>query len=422
MDRLKHGLARAARREGTLAVLFMDLDNFKYVNDSLGHEAGDKLLKEVSDRLRASLRTEDTLARLGGDEFGVLLEDLSNVNEATRVAERIIEELRVPFALDDQELFITPSIGIALSNSSQGSPKELLRNADVAMYRAKEEGKARYQVFDPNIKAQSVERLRLENDLRRALERNEFEVYYQPVVGVDSGRIMGMEALVRWEHPERGLIYPDEFVPLAEEIGLIVPIGKRVLREACRQAKEWQERYPSDLPLMIGANLSARELQHPDLVKEVEGALRDSGLDPRSLTLEITERAVVADEEHNIDAMRRLGALGIRFALDDFGTGYSALSYLRRLPVGLLKLDRSFMERLGEDTEAEVLLRGVINIASGLGLYVLAEGVETPDQLERVESLGCDLVQGYYFSKPLSSKAATELLETYNPSTSLGSS
>ena len=232
-----------------------------------------------------------------------------------------------------------------------------------------------------------------------------------------------MEALVRWEHPERGLLAPDEFVPLAEELGLIVPIGQWVLREAFRQAKEWQERYPSDRPLMIGANLSARELQHPDLVTEVEEALRDSGLDPRSLTLEITESTVVKDEEHNIDAMQKLGALGIRFALDDFGTGYSALAYLRRLPVGLLKLDRSFVERLGEDDEAEVLLSGVISIASGLGLYVLAEGVETSEQLARVKSLGCDLAQGDYFSKPLSNQAATELLETYNStSASAGSS
>jgi len=227
---------------------------------------------------------------------------------------------------------------------------------------------------------------------------------------------------MRWEHPVRGLMLPDQFVPFAEETGLIIPLGKWALREACRQAKEWQERYPSDPPLIVGVNLSARQLEHPNIVDEVEEALRDSGLDPRSLTLEVTESVVVKDEEHNIDAMQRLEAIGIRFALDDFGTGYSALAYLRRLPVGLLKLDRSFLERLGEDAEAEVLLSGVISIASGLGLYVLTEGVETPEQLAQVKALGCDLVQGNYLSEPLPSEAATEILEVYNPSASLGSS
>ncbi len=411
MDRVSSALARAARRRRRVAAMFVDLDNFKFVNDTLGHHAGDDLLVAISERLRACLRPEDTLARLGGDEFAVLLEDLAEEGEATRVAKRIVEQLRDPFALGNQEVFVTPSIGIALNSPGQDSPEGLLRNADLAMYWSKKEGKARYQLFEPSIEAQSTQRMRLEHDLRRALEREEFVVHYQPVVGADSGRIMGMEALVRWEHPERGLVLPDEFVPLAEETGLIVPIGKRVLREACRQAKEWQERYPSDLPLMVGVNLSARELEHPDLVEEAEGALRDSGLDPRTLTLEITESAVVKDEEHNIDALRRLGALGVRFALDDFGTGYSALAYLRRLPVGLLKLDRSFLQRLGEDeAEVKVLLSGVIGIASGLGLYVLAEGVETPEQLALVRSLGCDLAQGNYFSEPLPSEALGELL------------
>jgi len=420
MDRLSGALARGRRRRRRVAVMFVDLDNFKFVNDSLGHHAGDELLVTLSKGLRACLRLEDTLARLGGDEFAVLLEDVADEGEATRLAERIVEELRVPFTLDNKEVFITPSIGIALNDSSQDSPDGLLRKADIAMYWSKKEGKARYQLFEPSIEAQSTERTRLEHDLRRALEHDEFGLCYQPVVGVDSGRIMGVEALVRWKHPERGLVLPEEFVPLAEETGLIVPIGKRVLREACRQAREWQERYSSDRPFVVGVNLSARQLEHPGLADEVEEALRDSGLDPRALTLEITEGAVVKDEERNIDAMRRLGALGIRFALDDFGTGYSALAYLRRLPVGLLKLDRSFMEKLGEDGEAEVLLSGVISITSGLGLYVLAEGVETPEQLALVKSLGCDLAQGNYFSEPLQSEAVTELLETYSPGSSAG--
>src|SRR5215212_9312908 len=416
LDRLQHAIVRARRGSGSVAVLFVDLDNFKFVNDTLGHHVGDELLVAVSDRLLTCQRPEDIVARLGGDEFAILLEEVLSRSDAMRVAQRIIEELQVPFALKGHEVFITCSIGIAFRDSDQDSSEELIRNAAVAMHRTKEEGKACCRLFDPSMDAQMQERMRLENDLRRALKREEFVVHYQPVVGAESGRIMGMEALVRWEHPEQGLVAPDGFVPLAEELGLIVPIGRWVLREACRQAKEWQERYPSDLPLRISVNLSARELRHPTLVGDVEEALRDSGLDPRWLTLEITESAVVKDEEHSIDALRRLGDLGVRFALDDFGTGYSALAYLRRLPVGLLKLDRSFVEKLGEaEAEAEVLISGVISIASGLGLYVLSEGVETPEQLALVKSLGCDLAQGNYFSKPLPSETATELLETYNP-------
>ena len=422
LDRLQHAIVRAPRESGLVAVLFMDLDNFKFVNDTLGHHVGDELLVAVSDRLLTCRRPGDTVARLGGDEFAILLEEAVSRSDAMRVAERIREELQVPFTLEGRDVFVTCSIGVAFADSCQDWSEELIRNAAVAMHRAKEEGKACYQAFDQSMDAQMKGRLRLENDLRRALKREEFVVHYQPVVRLESEQILGMEALVRWEHPERGLVAPDEFVPLAEELGLIVPIGRWVLREACRQAKEWQERYPADLPLRISVNLSARELQHPTLVGVVEEALREARLDPQSLTLEITESAVVKDEEHNIDALRRLGALGIRFALDDFGTGYSALAYLRRLPVDLLKLDRSFVERLAEDAEAEVLLSGVISIASGLGLYVLAEGVETPEQLARVRSLGCELAQGYYFSKPLSSEAAMELLETYNPSASAGSS
>ncbi len=264
------------------------------------------------------------------------------------------------------------------------------------------------------MEAHVVERLKLENDLRRALERDEFEAYYQPVVNLETGRIMGMEALTRWKHPERGLVLPDEFIPLAEEVGLIVPMGQRVLREACWQTCEWQERYPAVPPLMVGVNLSARQLKHPDLVEDVEKVLRETGLDPQWLTLEITGSAVVGDEEHQIDALRRLGSLGVRFALDDFGTGYSALSYLRRLPVGLSKLDRSFVERLGEDAEEEVLLSGVIGIASGLGLYVLAEGVESSEQLARLRSLGCELAQGHLFSEPLPGEAAVQLFANDN--------
>ena len=415
MDRLGHALSRMrGRRNNKIAVLFMDLDNFKYVNDTLGHQAGDELLAAVAGRLRRCLRPADTAARLGGDEFAALLEDVKGASGATRVAERIVEELGTPFVLGGQEVYVTPSIGICAAQSGREAPEDLVRNADVAMYRAKEEGKARHRVFDPSMEEGVRERLRLENDLRRAIERDEFEVYYQPVVALDTGRIVGMEALVRWEHPERGLLSPSGFVPLAEEIGLIVPIGRKVLEEACRQTKAWQELYPSTPPappLIVGVNLSARQIRHPGLIGDVEGALRESGLDPGRLILEVTESAMVGDGERHTDALRRLRDLGVRLALDDFGTGYSSLSYLRRLPVGMVKIDRSFVQGIGEDGADDVLLEGVVGIAHALGLRVCAEGVETPEQLERVRDLGCDLVQGYYFSEPLPAKAADLAVE-----------
>ncbi len=414
MDRLRHALSRAKRRaHKKIAVLFADLDNFKFVNDTLGHHVGDELLVAVSDRLRKCLRPEDSAARLGGDEFAVLLEDVEGVSEAALVAQRIIEELRTPFVLSGQEVFVTPSIGIALGEASQDMSKDLVRNADVAMYRAKEEGKARYQVFDSGMQDRITDRLKLENDLRRALERNEFRVYYQPVVALDTGRIVDMEALVRWEHPEQGLVPPSEFVPLAEEIGLIVAIGRLVLREACRQTRAWQERYPSAPPLLVGVNLSARQLRHSELIEDVEGALRESGLEPRWLTLEITEGSVVGEGERHIGVLRAIREQGVRFALDDFGTEYSSLSYLKRLPVGMLKIDRSFVERIGEDEEDGVLVAGIVGVAKGLGLRVVAEGVETFEQLERVKALGCDLAQGYYFSAPLPTKMVEELLAAH---------
>src|SRR5919112_504122 len=414
MNRLELALARARRRESKVAVLFMDLDNFKFVNDSLGHEAGDLLLVAVCNRVQPCLRSEDTIARLGGDEFALLIEDVKCPSEPAYLAERIEEELRVPFTVGGQLVFVTASIGIAIGDSRQNPPEYLLREADLAMYRAKEEGKASHRVFNPDMKAETTERLRLENDLRRVLGRNELRVLYQPVVHLGTGRVIGMEALVRWEHPDRGVILPGEFVPLAEEIGLIIPIGRWVLREACRQARKWQECYPAGPPLSMGVNLSARQLRSSDLVEDVEGLLRETGLHPEHLILEITESAVLGEEDDRISTLQRLQALGVRFALDDFGTGYSSLSYLKRLPVSLLKIDRLFVERIGQDAEDEVLVSGIVYVASGLGLSVLAEGVETPEQLTRVKSLGCELAQGHYFSEPLSSEAAGELLARHD--------
>src|ERR671916_325710 len=415
MNRLEHALTRGSRHESRVAVLFMDLDNFKFVNDSLGHEAGDRLLVAVSNRVQPRLRSEDTIARLGGDEFAILIEDVKYTSEPAYVADRIVEELQAPFTLSGQPVVITPSIGIAIGDSRQDPPEHLLREADLAMYRAKEDGKARHRVFDPIMEYETRERLRLENDLRRALQRDEFRVLYQPVVHLQTSRIVGMEALVRWEHPERGIILPDEFVPLAEEIGLIIPIGRWVLREACRQAHNWHKHYHAESrsPLSMSVNLSTRQLHDSDVVEDVEGLLLETGLDPKDLILEITESAVVGAEEHRIGTLRRLQVLGVRFALDDFGTGYSSLSYLKRLPVSLLKIDRSFVERIGQDAEDEVLVSGIVYVASALGLSVVAEGVETPQQLAQVKVLGCDLGQGRYFSEPLSSEAAGELLATY---------
>ena len=411
-ERLGQALARAGRGgQGLVAVLFLDLDNFKYVNDSLGHGAGDRLLVAVAERLRACLRPGDTAARLGGDEFTVLLEGVAGVGDATRVAERVMGALREPFGLGGRRLFVGASIGVALGEAGRDRPEDLLRKADTALYQAKGEGKARYALFDPEAERRTVRRLELENGLRRAVERDEFGVRYQPVVSLETGRPVGFEALVRWGHPTRGLVAPGEFVPLAEETGLIVPIGRRVLREACREARGWEELRPSGPPLTVGVNLSARQLSHPGVVGDVEEALDEAGLDPELLTLEVTEGVLVEDAERHAGALRELKDLGVRLAIDDFGTGYSSLSYLRRLPADLLKLDGSFVGGIGKGAgEEEVLLEGIIGIAHGLGLGVAAEGVETAEQASRLRGLGCDLAQGYHFSWPLPSEEAAAFL------------
>ena len=410
VERLERALSLPERPESGVAVLFVDLDNFKFVNDSLGHEAGDRLLVAVSRRLQSCAGPLDTVARLSGDEFAVLLENAASIEDAERVADRVLEKLATPFALGGQEVFVTASVGISFEDGAGKLPEDLLRAADVAMYKAKGEGKASYRVFDPEMEKGLKTRLKLEGDLRWALERDEFRVHYQPVVRLDNGELIGMEALARWEHPERGLLPPSEFIPLAEEVGLIGPIDQLVLHEACRQMKEWQELYPSDSFLVIGVNVSAKQLSHPEfLASTIESCLKATGLDPQRLTLEITESALVEDKLR-MDALRRLEGLGVRFALDDFGTGYSSLSYLRRLPAGLLKIDRSFLDKISYDSRDQIILSGVIDIASKLGLSVLAEGVETPEQLARVKALGCHLAQGFYFSKPLPAEEAEKLL------------
>ncbi|CAA9442421.1 MAG: diguanylate cyclase/phosphodiesterase (GGDEF & EAL domains) with PAS/PAC sensor(s) [uncultured Rubrobacteraceae bacterium] len=412
LDRLDLALARTEWREGKVAVLFMDLDNFKVINDSLGHEAGDQVLLAVAERLEESMGAEGTVARFGGDEFTVLLEDVASVSGAVRVAERIQEAMRAPFYLEGRARFITTSIGIVLSTSGDEPPEVLLRYADTAMYQAKAVGRARHAVFDPSMTIAALERLELESDLRRALEREEFRVHYQPKVALGSGEVVALEALLRWEHPERGLVLPDEFVTIAEETDLIVPIGRWVLEEACRQTRLWQDRSPGRSALKTCVNLSARQFQHHALVEEVAAILRETGLDPASLDLEITESVVMDDAPSTLAKLQKLKDLGVNLTIDDFGTGYSSLSYLRRFPVDFLKIDRSMIQGLGEDPKNEAIVSAVVNLAHALGERVVAEGVETEKQLACLREIGCDFAQGYYFARPLPSEEAGLLVDS----------
>ena len=412
LDRVDHALKRAKRRGDEVAVLFMDLDNFKVINDSLGHEVGDELLVAVAGRLSACLRPADTAARLGGDEFVVLLEDVEDPEEAPRVAVRIEEALRAPFWVGGHNLFVTTSVGVALGGGDGERSGDLLRNADLAMYQAKEGGKNSHAVFEPGMNQKALERLGMEADLRRALEKEEFRVHYQPKVSLRSGKIVAQEALVRWEHPKRGLVPPAEFIPLAEETGLIVPLGRWVLEEACKQLSEWQGLYPTDPPLRMSVNLSAAQFKRPDLGESIAEVLRRARLDPRDLILEITESMVVEDVGAALTTLQTLKSLGVKIAVDDFGTGYSSLSYLKKFPVDYLKIDRSFVEGLGRDPKDEGLVSASIELAHALGLEAIAEGVETAEQLEHLRALGCELAQGFYFQKPSPGDTTSEVLAT----------
>ncbi|HLL40410.1 MAG TPA: EAL domain-containing protein, partial [Rubrobacteraceae bacterium] len=407
-DRLRQALARVRRRGQPLAVMFMDLDNFKVINDSLGHKMGDRLLVMASERIRSVLRPEDTVARLGGDEFVFLLED-TDVDGAIHVAERMLGELRVPFSLGGRELFVTASIGITVGSGDGKRSADLLRDSDLAMYRAKHSGKARYAVFEETMNAQALERLELEHGLRRAVESNEFVVHYQPKVSLATRKIVGLEALVRWEHPEHGLLFPEQFVPLAEETGLIVPIGEAVLEAACRQTKQWYERWPSDPPAMC-VNLSARQLREPGLTSSVARIIEETGLEPSCLFLEVTESAAMRDALATSVALEDLQDFGVRTILDDFGTGYSSLSYLERFPVEYVKIDHSFVSGLGEYPGAKMLVSAIISLAHALGIKVISEGVETEEQFEQLRGMGCDLAQGHLFSEPLPAKGVADLL------------
>ena len=409
VNRLQQAIDRKDRERNVSAVLFTDLDHFKEVNDSLGHDVGDELLKGVSERLKACLRPGDTAARLGGDEFTVLLDTVAHVGDAIRVAERITEEMRRPFDLTGGQVTVTTSIGIALSASADEQPGNLLRDADYAMYEAKREGKSRYKVFNSGIYAQTLRRLRLEKDLKRAIESEEFEVHYQPKVLAQTGEIVGVEALARWRHPERGLILPGEFIPLAEETGLIVPLGQWVLREACRQAHEWRERYPNVSRMTVSVNLSVRQFRQPDLVQSLAKILRETGLEPSRLELEITESMVTDDVEHAIGVLRELKDMNVQLAVDDFGTGYSSLGSFKHFPLDHLKIDRSFVDGLGQDPKDTAITQLVVDLAHTMGMQVVGEGVETGEQLARLTEMGCDVVQGFYFWKPLTGEEATAL-------------
>jgi diguanylate cyclase (GGDEF)-like protein/PAS domain S-box-containing protein len=415
-DRVEHALERQSRDDQPISVLFMDLDDFKTINDSLGHAAGDRLLGEVGERLRTCLRGPDTAARFGGDEFAILLEVGGEVTGPADVAVRILSALDGPFVLESKEVFVRASIGIATARASQRvgpeGAEELLRNADVAMYIAKEAGKNRYQVFEPEMHDTALRRLELKADLQRAVDNEEFELHYQPVIQLSTGDVDGFEALVRWRHPVRGLVQPLEFIPLAEETGLITHIGSWVLQEACRQAEELRSSHVGDHPLHMAVNLSARQLQRTDIVREVARVLLESGLPPECLVLEITESVMMQDMVLSNERLTSLKQLGVQLAVDDFGTGYSSLNYIRRFPVDILKVDKSFVDGVSEGGEESALTAAIIDLAGILNLRPVAEGIERADQLEKLLELGCELGQGFYFSRPLTIDGVHELLRT----------
>lgn len=417
-DRVEHALQRAVRGGGSPSVLFIDLDNFKAVNDGLGHSAGDWLLIEVANRLTVCLRPADTVARLGGDEFAVLLDD--GVADAEEVAERILLAFHAPFSVQGTDIVVTMSIGIASLGAHQGAD-DVLRNADLALYRAKGEGKACVASFEPEMRVAAIRRVELETELRRAINgepgAGNLVIHYQPISRLSTGKIFGLEALVRWQHPERGLLEPLDFISLAEETGLIVPLGRWVLHEACRQTREWQMRFAhmlkgSGVSLMVGVNLSGRHLSQPGIEIDVAMALRGSGLTPSHLVLELTESMLVHDNRATLERLQALKALGVRLSIDDFGTGYSSLAYLERFPVDSLKMDRSFIAGLGSDETKAPLAEAVIGLGRILGLRVVAEGIETREQWDRLRALGCGLGQGYYIARPVPAAQFEQLIAT----------
>jgi PAS domain S-box-containing protein len=428
LDRVRHVLALFQRHQSNkFAVLFIDLDEFKVFNDSLGHAAGDALLIQIARRLTVSIRgadtisrstsmkgastfaSEESLARLGGDEFTILLEDIRDCGDAIRVAERIQERLGIPFVVEGQKVVTTASIGIAFCATSYANSEDLVRDAEIAMYRAKREGKARCQVFDNAMHHVAVRRLRLETDLRRALELGEFRVHYQPIVSLQSGKIAGFEALSRWQRPE-GLLSPAHFIQIADETGIILPMNRLLLREACLQLRAWHSQFPCDPPLTISVNVTPKEFTQPDLAAHIGTILDEVGIDPSSIDVEITETIAMADPERSSLVLSELKTLGVRLSIDDFGTGYSSLSRLQGFPVDTLKIDRTFISKMDTDGETSEIVRIIIMLAHNLGLKVVAEGAETVGQVSLLKQLECELVQGYFFARPGDHAAAQAFL------------
>ena len=412
IDRIELALQRLKRyQDFQFAILFLDLDRFKVINDSLGHLVGDELLISVAQTLQGLIRQVDLAARFGGDEFVILLEEIDNINEAVQIAKRIITELQSPFILNQQEVFITPSIGIVYGSSDYNQAIDLLRDADAAMYRAKAKGGERYEIFDPSMYLQALKRLHLENDLRQALDREDFILYYQPIIAVETGKITGMEALIRWQHPQNGLIPPSEFIPVAEETGLIVPMGMWVLKTACSQMKTWYQHFQNTQNLKISVNLSARQLREPTLIEQIDQVLTELDFPPRCLTLELTESMLLDDVENIITLLSHIRSHSMQLSIDDFGTGYSSLSYLQRLPLNTLKIDRSFVNCIGEQGENSAIIDIIMTLATKLNLEVIAEGIETRTQFEYLKNIGCPFAQGYLIAKPLTVDALTALFQ-----------
>jgi diguanylate cyclase (GGDEF)-like protein len=420
-DRLENALARTLRHRSTVALLLLDLDRFKVINDSLGHEGGDRLLVAVGDRLSRLLRPGDTLARMGGDEYAMLCEDVSGRDEAAALAGRVLDAFEANFAVASPDagatgagatdVAVTVSVGVALAAGDESDADLLLRDADVAMYRAKQRGRGRFEVFDEAMRSDAVDRLSVENDLRRAIRQGQLRLFYQPIVHIDTGQIAGFEALVRWQHPVRGLLSPADFIPPAEDTGLIVPLGRCVLGEACLQAAAWQRRRSPHRPLRMSVNVSAKQLQYPGWAAEVASTLAESGLEPGHLVLEITESVLMEDAEASAGPLEELRRLGVRVAIDDFGTGYSSLGYLRRLPVDILKIDKSFIDGVAKGPHESALARAVVKLARTLGLDAVAEGVTDRRQLAELRRLRCPYGQGYFFSRPQPPEVVAELLE-----------
>ncbi len=410
-ERLRHSMRRTARHpDDMFAVLFLDLDRFKEVNDNLGHFAGDELLRAVARRLEACLRPEDTVARLSGDEFAILLESITDASDAGRVAERIEEALSFPINLGGAEITTSASMGIVTSSMSQEQPEQLLRSADMAMYRAKAAGRARYEMFDRAMHTDALVRLQLETDLRRAVEQGEFRLHYQPLVSLRTGRVTGLEALLRWEHPQRGLVQPSDFIPIAEETGLIVRIGRWVLTEACRQLRAWQEAHPREEPLSMNVNLSVKQFSQPDLLDQISNVLRVSGIPPSCLRLEITEAALIDKGEAAMALLGQIKQLGPQVYLDDFGTGYSSLIYLHRLPIDAIKIDRDLVSTMDSDEKNLRLVRTILTFAQIIGVRAEAEGISSAEQLRELRALKCEHGQGYLFSAAIPHDAVDEVL------------